>query len=127
MSFIQEPAYLIAVLLLLIVIAEWLSKLPYFRHIGSVLLVIILAAILANLKVIPSSHNSPALYDGIFQYAAPLGIFFLLLGVKLKDLRLAGLPMLVMFLVGSFATIAGVVIGYKIFSPQNHEVHLAHA
>lgn len=127
MSFIQEPAYLIAVLLFLVVIAEWLSKRPYFRHIGSVLLVIILAAILANLKIIPSSHNSPALYDGIFQYAAPLGIFFLLLGVKLKDLRLAGLPMLAMFLVGSFATIAGVVIGYKIFSPQNHEVHLAHA
>ena len=127
MSFIQQPAYLIAVLLLLVVAAEWLSKRYFFRHIGSVLIVIILAAILANLKIIPSSHNAPPLYDGIFAYAAPLGIFFLLLGVKIKDLKLAGLPMLIMFLAGSFATIAGVIIGYKIFSPQHHHVNMAYA
>jgi uncharacterized membrane protein len=67
------------------------------------------------------------LYDGIFQYAAPLGLFFLLLQVKLKDLKLAGLPMMTMFLIGSAATIAGVVIGYFILSPQHHNINLAYA
>jgi uncharacterized membrane protein len=67
------------------------------------------------------------LYDGIFQYAAPLGLFFLLLQVKLKDLKLAGLPMITMFLIGSAATIAGVVVGYYLLSPQHHDVNHAYA
>ena len=127
MSFIQQPAYIITVLLLLVVFSEWLAKKKFFKHIGAVLIIIIAAAILANLKIIPSSGNAPQLYNRIFEYAAPLGIFFLLLEVKLKDLKLAGLPMLVMFFIGSFATIAGVVIGYWIFSPQHHHVNQANA
>lgn len=127
MSFIQQPAYIIAVLLLLVVFSEWLAKKSFFKHIGSVLIVIIAAAILANCKIIPSSGNAPALYNQIFTYAAPLGIFFLLLEVKLKDLRLAGLPMLIMFFIGSAATITGVIIGYWIFSPQHHHIGKAYA
>ena len=119
MSIIQQPLYILTVLLLLVLFSEWLAQKKFFKHIGSVLLVIIFAALLANINVIPSSHNAPALYDGIFQYAAPLGLFFLLLQVKLKDLKLAGLPMITMFLIGSAATIAGVVIGYFILSPTS--------
>ena len=127
MSFIQQPAYIIFVLLLLVVFAEWLAKKKVFKHFGSVLLIIIAAAILANLGVIPSSTNAPPLYNRIFDWAAPLGIFFLLLEVRLKDLQLAGLPMLMMFLIGSAATIIGVVIGYWIFSPQHHHIDKAYA
>ncbi len=127
MEFIREPAYLIAVLLFLVAFSEWLGKQKYFKHIGSALLVIILGAILANLKIIPSSSNVPHIYDQIFEYAAPLGIFFLLLEVKLTDLKLAGLPMLMMFLLGSAATVIAVVVSYKIFSPQDHHVPKAFA
>ena len=127
MSIIQQPLYILTVLLLLVLFSEWLAQKKFFKHIGSVLLVIISAAILANINVIPSSHNSPALYEGIFQYAAPLGLFFLLLQVKLKDLKLAGLPMITMFLIGSAATIAGVLIGYYVLSPQHHNINHANA
>src|SRR2546423_11068950 len=127
MSFIQQPTYIVAVLLILIVFSEWLAKKKFFKHIGSVLIVIIAAAILANLRIIPSSTNAPALYGQIFEYAAPLGIFFLLLEVKLKDLKLAGLPMMMMFFIGSAATIICVVIGYWIFTPQNHHIGKAYA
>lgn len=120
MPFIQEPVYIITVFLLLIVVSEWLAEKSFFKHIGSVLIIIIAAAILANISVIPSSYNAPPLYDGIFGYAAPLGIFFLLLEVKLKDLKFAGLPMLLMFLLGAAATAAAAIIGYKIVAPQNH-------
>jgi uncharacterized membrane protein len=120
MPFIQEPVYIITILLLLIVISEWLATKNFFKHIGAVLIVIMAAAILANLNVIPSSLNAPPLYDGIFQYAAPLGIFFLLLEVKLKDLKYAGFPMLLMFFIGSAATMVAVVVGYKLVSPQNY-------
>jgi uncharacterized membrane protein len=126
MPFIQEPIYIVTVLLLLIVISEWLAEKKFFKHIGSVLIIIIAGAILANINVIPSSHNAPPLYDGIFRYAAPLGIFFLLLEVKLKDLKFAGFPMILMFLIGSAATAMAAVVGYKILSPQNH-IDLAYA
>jgi uncharacterized membrane protein len=127
MSIIQQPLYILTILLLLVLFSEWLAQKKFFKHIGSVLLVIIFAAILANLSIIPSSHNATPLYDGIFHYAAPLGLFFLLLQVKLKDLKLAGLPMIIMFLIGSMATIAGVVIGYMILNPQSHKINLAYA
>lgn len=97
MPFIQEPIYIVTILLLLIVFSEWSWNSIFFKHIGAVLIIIIAAAILANIGVIPSSYNAPPLYDAIFGYAAPLGIFFLLLEVKLKDLKFAGFPMLLMF------------------------------
>ncbi len=126
MLFIQEPVYIVTILLLLIVFSEWLAEFKFFKHIGSVLIIIIAAAILANVGLIPSSYNAPPLYDGIFGYAAPLGIFFLLLEVKLKDLKFAGFPMLLMFLIGAAATTFAAIIGYKILAPQNH-FHLANA
>jgi uncharacterized membrane protein len=127
MDFVREPAYLIAVLLFVVAFSEWLGKKRYFKYVGSALLVIIFGAILANLKIIPSSTNSPNLYNQIFEYAAPLGIFYLLLDVKLNDLKKAGLPMLMMFLLGSLATVAGALISYLIISPQNHQIPKAFA
>ncbi|HRX93863.1 MAG TPA: DUF819 family protein [Chitinophagaceae bacterium] len=120
MAFIQEPAYLVGILFFLVLFSEWLSTKKFFKHIGSVLIIIITAAILANLNIIPTSRNAPAVYDKIFEYAAPLGIFFLLLNVRLKDLKFAGLPMLTMFTIGAIATVIATLAGYFIVSPQNH-------
>jgi uncharacterized membrane protein len=123
MSFIRQPAYIIGILFLLVLFSEWLATKKFFKHIGSVLIIIIAAAVLANLNVIPSSGNAPPLYDQIFEYAAPLGIFFLLLDVRLNDLKKAGLPMLTMFSIGAAATVVATVIGYLIVSPQKHMNH----
>ena len=127
MSFVLEPLYVAAVLCLLIAFAEWLSRQKHFRYLGSALIVILATAILANLRILPSSQNAPALYDGIFDYIAPLAIFFLLLDVKLKDLRQAGLPMLVLFSLGALATMVGTVAGYRMLAPQDHGVEKAYA
>lgn len=120
MSFFTDPVYIAAVLFLLIVFSEWLGKRKYFRPLGSALIVILAAAILANIHVIPSSRNAPALYQQIFTYVAPLAIFYLLLDVKLKYLRYAGLPMLILFISGSLFSMVGVVTGYYIIAPQHH-------
>lgn len=125
MSLIQNPAYILTVLFLLIIIAEWIATKKYFKQIGAVTIVILLGAIAANIKIIPSSTNVPAIYNLVFDYAAPLGIFFLLLDVRLKDLKFAGLPMLSMFLAGAAATTCGVLIGYYFLSPQHHNVSQA--
>lgn len=111
-SFVVEPLYVAAVLCLLIAFSEWLARRRHFRHLGSALIVILIAAVLANLRILPSSQNAPALYDNIFNYIAPLAIFFLPLDVKLKDLRQAGLPMLILFGIGAVGTMVGTLVGY---------------
>ncbi len=51
------------------------------------------------------------MYNAEFEYLAPVGIFWLLLRVNLRDILRAGLPVLVMFLIGSVGTTVGVVVG----------------
>jgi len=124
---LSNPVYVAAVLLLLIVFAEWLAPKKYFKYLGSTLIVILAAAVLANVHIIPSSTDAPPLYENIFTYVAPLAIFYLLLDVKLKDLRKAGLPMISMFLLGAAGTIAGTLIAYYIIAPQHNGVESAYA
>ena len=124
---VAEPPYVVTVLCLLVAFSEWLSRRRYFQYLGSALIVILAAAILANLGLIPSSRTAPPLYDGIFNYLAPLAIFFLLLEVKLRDLRQAGLPMLLLFLLGAAGTMAGALLSYHLLAPQAHGVERAYA
>ena len=113
----SEPLPILFVLFLNIVVCEWLSHKPGFRHLGTALLVIILTAIEANLGLVPTTDTP--LYDSIFTYVTPFALFVLLLNVNLKDLRQAGLPMLTMFLIGSVGTIVGVVVSIWLFNgPQ---------
>ncbi len=111
MPLFSNPTAIFAVLMLNIVLAEQLSKLPFFKFVGTALLAILITAITSNLGIIPASVNSPALYDGIFTYLAPMSIFFLLLSVNLRGLKRAGAPMISMFLLGSVGTMTGVLIG----------------
>ncbi|WP_338876897.1 DUF819 family protein [Spirosoma sp. SC4-14] len=112
-----DSIFILFVLCLNVIICEWLIKKPGFRHIGTALLVIIVTAIEANLRII-SATETPV-YEGIFSYLAPFSLFLLLLSVNLKDLRQAGLPMLTMFLIGSAGTLIGVFISVWAFSaPQ---------
>ena len=127
MPFIADPLYVSTVLLVLVALSEWLCRKPFFRALGPALVVILAAAVLANLRIIPSSSDAPPLYDGIFVFLAPLAIFFLLLDVRLKDLRHAGLPMLLLFGLGAVATILGALIGYHLVSPQDHGVEKSFA
>ena len=122
MAFTSDPIYVATILLLLVALAEWLSPKRYFRYLGSALIVIIAAAILANVRLIPSASNAPPLYDGIFNYIAPLAIFFLLLDVRLRDLQKAGLAMLLMFGLGAVATMIGSLIGFYVISPEQNGI-----
>lgn len=105
-----EPIVIVALLAANVVLAEWLARNTPLRHLGSALLVIVTTAICANTGLMPTYGGSPV-YDVVFGPVARLGIFWLLLGVKIGDLRKAGLPMVAMFLIGSLGTVAGVLCG----------------
>ena len=112
----RDPVYLVAILCVLIVGAEWLARRPGFRHLGSALLVILLGALVANLGVIPAGSPPDApvpTYDVIFSHVAAIGLFWLLLHVNLRSLLKVGLPMVGLFLVGSAGTFAGAILAMR--------------
>ena len=113
MTFIENPLFVLAILCLNVVISEWLVEKTFFLHLGTALLVIVITAILANLKIIPTASDESALYGAIFTYIAPISIFYLLLSVNLRQLKEAGLPMLIMFLIGTAGTVLGVIVGMQ--------------
>ena len=108
---ITDPLALLAVLGLLVALSEWLVRRTVLRHLGVALLVIVLTALTANLGLIPTYTGGVPLYDGIFTFVAPLAIFWLLLGVNLRDVLRAGRTMILLFLLGSVGTFAGVLAG----------------
>ena len=112
MAFINDPLYIATALLLIVAFSEWLGSRPLFRYVGAAFIVIIVGAVLANVRLIPASAAAAPLYDGVFSIIAPLAIFFLLLDVRLADVRRAGLPMLMLFGLGAAATMAGSIAGY---------------
>ncbi|MBK8517293.1 MAG: DUF819 family protein [Saprospiraceae bacterium] len=105
-----NPVAIIAILFFVVVLSEWLSDKAYFRHAGTGLLVIIFGAVLSNVGIIPASTPASPVYDAVFSYIAPLSIFLILLRVNLASLKKAGRPMLIMFLIGSAATVVGVLV-----------------
>jgi uncharacterized membrane protein len=107
-----HPLLILCILCLIVAFCEWLARQPYFRQLGTALLVILLTALLANLGVLPSSSGPSEVYDGIFTYVAPISIFFLMLGVNLKSVRRAGPTMIGLFLAGAVGTLVGVALAF---------------
>lgn len=112
-----DDLFILTILCLLVAGSEWLVRHSYARYFGTALLVIVLTAVVANLGLIPagSTVEQPvAIYEGIFQYLAPISIFWLLLGVNLRDILKAGLPIIALFLLGSIGTTLGVILGMQL-------------
>lgn len=119
MTLINDPMYVLAILCLMIILAVYLGKTKFGKQFGAALLVILFTAVIANFKIIPSASNSIPLYSAIFKYIAPISIFYLLLNINLTSIKRAGLPMISLFLIGSFATTLGILISWFVLSPQD--------
>ncbi len=106
--------YVLAVLCALVAGSEWLVRRTALRQFGTALLVILVTAVVANVGVLPTgstAENPVPVYDGIFAYLAPLSIFWILLGVHLRSVLKAGLPLVALFVIGSLGTALGGVVG----------------
>lgn len=118
MTFTQEPIFIAGILCIAVFFANWLTRFPWGRTIGTPILVIVLCALFSNIGIIPSAMDGNPVYDGVFVYLAPLGIFIALLEVDLKSLKNAGLPLLSMFLLGGIGTVVGVFISWFLINPE---------
>ena len=119
MPFVYNPIYVLGMLSLMVILSIYIGKTKLGKQFGAALLVILFTAVIANLKLIPSASDSIGLYDVIFQYIAPISIFYLLLNVNLNSIKKAGLPMISLFVIGSLATTLGIFISWVILSPEN--------
>jgi uncharacterized membrane protein len=111
---VSDALYVLTVLSLLVVAAEWLARRGPFRHLGTALLVILLTAIAANVGILPAGSTAEApvpTYDVIFSHVAPISLFWLLLPVSLRQVMKAGTPLIALFLIGAVGTCAGVMAG----------------
>lgn len=118
MTFTQEPVFISGALCISVFFAGWLTRFPFGRTVGTPIWVILICALLSNFGIIPSAMQGSPVYDGVFAYLAPLGIFIALLEVDLKSLKKAGLPLLMMFLLGSLATVTGVLVSWFLVNPE---------
>lgn len=114
----SSPLFVLIILCANVILSIWLEQRTRLKHLGAALLVIIITAIVANFDIIPSASDPSPVYDIIFKYVAPISIFYLLLGVSLKQLKQAGFPMLVLFGVGAFATMSGVAAAHFLFGAR---------
>jgi uncharacterized membrane protein len=109
----------LGILCFLILLGQYIAKTKWGKSIGAALIVILLGALFANLNLIPSASNAIGLYSAIFHYIAPVSIFYLVLGVNLQEIKNAGLPMIGLFLLGSAATVIGVIFSYYLIDPSS--------
>lgn len=120
---ITNSLYVLATLCLIVVLSEWLVRNTFLRHFGTALLVILVTAVVANMGILPAGSTSerpvPA-YDSIFAYVAPISIFWLLLRVNLRDVLKAGVPMVILFLIGSLGITFGIVFGMWLVNGSKH-------
>lgn len=127
---IEKGVMILGVLCLIIVCSEWVVRRSWLKHAGTALVVIIFTAVVANIGIIPTSSTDDApvpIYNVIFQYVAPLSILWLLLEVNLKDILQAGLPIIIIFVIGSLGTATGVLTGMWIINGSENIGELYYA
>ena len=93
-----------AVLIAIAAFGFWCERYPWGRKYSGVMLLITLAIVLANLRIIPTS--APA-YDVVWDYLVPIAIPLLLFQADLKRIVRESGPTLIAFIIGG----AGVAIG----------------
>jgi len=107
-------AWTLAVLAGTVLVADRLARTSVGRRLGAALIAIVVAAVLANVGVIPSASNAPPVYEAIFGVVAPIALFLMMLDVRLDRLRAAGKPMLVAFGAGTAGILAGVTLALAV-------------
>ncbi|RAI89301.1 DUF819 family protein [Algoriphagus yeomjeoni] len=127
MTWTQDPIYVSGMLCMIVLLSVWLAKFKGWKTIGTPILVILIAAVAANIDIIPTATNGNPIYTGVFLYLAPMGIFIALLEVDLKSLKKAGGPILFMFGIGGLGTIIGVLVAWFLVKPATEIGDMANA
>ncbi len=111
-----------AILIALAGFGFWCERYPWGRKYSGVMLLMTVAIIMANLKIIPTAAP---VYDVVWDYLVPIAIPLLLFQADLKRIIRESGPTLIAFVIGSAAVVAGVFIGVSILDLGPNEAELA--
>ncbi|MBT8086300.1 MAG: DUF819 family protein [Woeseia sp.] len=100
----------------------WSERYPFGRKYSGVMLLITLAIVLSNLRVIPTS--APA-YDIVWQYLVPIAIPLLLFDADMRRIFREAGATLIAFIAGSAAVVAGVMVAVTLIDLGGEEPKLA--
>lgn len=98
------------------------ERYPLGRKYSGVMLLITLAILLSNLRIIPTS--APA-YDIVWQYLVPIAIPLLLFQADLKRIFQEAGATLIAFIIGSAAVVAGVMVAITLIDLGSESPKLA--
>lgn len=111
-----------AVLIGIAAFGFWCERYPFGRRYSGVMLLMTVAILLSNLRIIPTS--APA-YDAVWQYIVPLAIPLLLFQADLKRIFTESGKTLVAFAIGSATVVAGVFVAVALIDIGAEEDKLA--
>lgn len=111
-----------AILIAIAAFGFWCERYPWGRKYSGVMLLIAVAIVLANLRIIPTT--APA-YDAVWNYLVPIAIPLLLFEADLKRILRESGPILVAFVIGGASVVAGVIIGAALLDLGSNEAELA--
>ena len=111
-----------AILIALTGFGFWCERYAWGRKYSGVMLLMGVAIVLANLKIIPTT--APA-YDAVWDYLVPIAIPLLLFEADLKRIVRESGPTLVAFVIGSAAVVVGVIVGVAMLDLGAKEAELA--
>ena len=111
-----------AVLFGLAAFGFWCERYPWGRKYSGVMIMMALAIILSNLKIIPTAAP---VYDSVWEYLVPLAIALLLLRANLRSILAESGPVLIAFLIGSATVVTGTVAGVSLLDLGDAEAELA--
>lgn len=100
----------------------WSERYPFGRKYSGVMLLITLAIVLSNLRIIPTA--APA-YDVVWQYLVPIAIPLLLFDADMRRIFREAGATLIAFIVGSAAVVAGVLVAVTMINLGDDEAKLA--
>jgi len=80
----------------------------WVKKVSLIMLILFVCGILGNVGIIPTRH---VVYDTLNNYCVPLAVVFILLGVRISDLKKTGWPMLCTFMLASIASFIGCLLG----------------
>ena len=118
----EQEFALWAVLFALAAFGFWCERYPWGRKYTGVMLMMTLAIILSNLRIIPTAAP---VYDIVWEYLVPLAIALLLFRANLRKIIRESGPVLVAFLIGSAAVVAGTLLGVSLLDLGDAEAELA--
>lgn len=111
-----------AVLIGIAAFGFWCERFPWGRKYSGVMLLITLAIVLANLRIIPTS--APA-YGVVWDYLVPIAIPLLLLQADLKRIVREAGPTLIAFVIGAASVVAGVIVAVSLIDLGPNEPEMA--